>query len=70
MLAQEQNTTAINDYLIDKYDISRRLTYESEPKKYQIQQWFHFQSSGQGPYFRQAAWCFTSSLQCHLEDPL
>jgi len=46
-----------NDYLIDKYDINRTLTYESEPKKYQIQQWLHFQSSGQGPYFRQAVWC-------------
>jgi glutathione S-transferase len=36
MLAQEQNTTAINDYLIDKCDINRTLIYESEPKKYQI----------------------------------
>jgi glutathione S-transferase len=55
MPAQGQNMTAINDYLIDKYDINQRLTYKSEPKKYQIQQWLHFQSFGQGPYFKQAA---------------
>jgi glutathione S-transferase len=43
--------TAINGYLVDKYDAERALTYESEPEKDHLKQWLHFQSSGRGPYF-------------------
>ena len=42
--------------MIDKYDQQQKLGYRSEPEKYHLQQWQHFQSSGQGPYFGQAAW--------------
>lgn len=47
---------AIVHYLIDKYDKEEKLSYQSEPEKYLLQQWEHFQSSGQGPYFGQASW--------------
>ncbi|KAI9811839.1 MAG: glutathione S- transferase, nitrogen catabolite repression regulator [Pycnora praestabilis] len=47
---------AIVEYLIDRYDTKAALTYTSSPEKYLLQQWLHFQMSGQGPYFGQAAW--------------
>ncbi|KAL9133019.1 MAG: hypothetical protein Q9175_005801 [Cornicularia normoerica] len=47
---------AIIEYLIDRYDTSHSLTYTSFPEKYYCKQYLHFQSSGQGPYFGQAAW--------------
>lgn len=47
---------AIVAYLIDKYDPENKISYKSSPEKYLLQQWEHFQSTGQGPYFGQAAW--------------
>jgi glutathione S-transferase len=47
---------AIIDYLIETYDKTNSLTYTNSPEKYQVKQWLHFQMSGQGPYFGQAAW--------------
>lgn len=47
---------AIIEYLIDTYDKSKTLTYTSSPEKYQLQQWLHYQMSGQGPYYGQGAW--------------
>jgi glutathione S-transferase len=47
---------AIIEYLIDTYDKSNSLTYTKAPEKYFVKQWLHFQMSGQGPYFGQAAW--------------
>lgn len=47
---------AIIEYLIDTYDKSHELTYTTFPEKYQLKQWLYFQTSGQGPYFGQAAW--------------
>ncbi|KAA8571874.1 hypothetical protein EYC84_001828 [Monilinia fructicola] len=47
---------AIIEYLIDTYDLSAALTYTSSPERYQVKQWLHFQMSGQGPYYGQAAW--------------
>ncbi|KAG4026442.1 hypothetical protein MFRU_040g00030 [Monilinia fructicola] len=49
-------TGAIIEYLIDQYDIEKRLTYASGLKKYELKQWLFFQVSGQGPYWGQAAW--------------
>ncbi|MCJ1461490.1 glutathione S- transferase, nitrogen catabolite repression regulator [Pseudocyphellaria aurata] len=51
---------AIIEYLIDQYDPSAKLSFTSFPEKYHAKQWLHFQMSGQGPYFGQAAW-FTRS---------
>jgi len=48
-------TGAIVAYLIETYDKELRLTYDSVPEKYHLQQWSFFQASGQGPYFGQAA---------------
>ena len=41
---------AIIEYLIEKYDTSKSLTYDTEPEKYHLKQWLYFQTSGQGPY--------------------
>ncbi|MCJ1441029.1 MAG: glutathione S- transferase, nitrogen catabolite repression regulator [Stictis urceolatum] len=48
---------AIIQYLVDKYDTSNRLSFANgTPDKYYADQWLHFQTSGQGPYFGQGAW--------------
>jgi glutathione S-transferase len=47
---------AIVEYLIDTYDASHKLSYETFPEKYHTQQWLHFQMSGQGPYYGQLFW--------------
>ncbi|PYH94908.1 glutathione S-transferase [Aspergillus ellipticus CBS 707.79] len=49
-------SSAITQYLIDTYDIQKRLTYEDLPRKHLLNQYLHFQSSGQGPYFEQCGW--------------
>ncbi|KAL2060942.1 hypothetical protein VTL71DRAFT_8994 [Oculimacula yallundae] len=47
---------AIIEYLQETYDKSNTLNFTSSPEKYLVKQWLHFQMSGQGPYFGQAAW--------------
>jgi len=47
---------AIIEYLVDTYDKEHKLTYTTFPEKYLVKQYLHFQMSGQGPYFGQAAW--------------
>jgi len=47
---------AIIQYLVDLYDKEDKLTFRQSPEKYLLNQWLHFQMSGQGPYFGQAAW--------------
>ncbi|KAH9824631.1 Glutathione S-transferase [Teratosphaeria destructans] len=47
---------AIIDYLLDTYDTTKSLSYSTSPEKYLSRSWFHFQTSGQGPYFGQRAW--------------
>ncbi|PMD33584.1 glutathione S-transferase [Hyaloscypha variabilis F] len=56
-------STAIIQYLIEKYDTDNRLTYTLGPEKYLLSQWLMFQASGQGVYFGQGVW-FTHA---HLE---
>ncbi|KAL9073863.1 MAG: hypothetical protein Q9161_002695 [Pseudevernia consocians] len=49
---------AILEYLVERYDDpARRLSFEpGTPESYHAKQWLHFQASGQGPYYGQAAW--------------
>ncbi|KAL4903987.1 hypothetical protein BDW74DRAFT_31384 [Aspergillus multicolor] len=47
---------AIVNYLIETYDPSHQLSYDTFPERYQLQQWLHFQVSGQGPYYGQLGW--------------
>jgi glutathione S-transferase len=47
---------AIIEYLIDQYDTGNIISHSTFPEKYHAKQWLHFQMSGQGPYFGQAAW--------------
>jgi len=47
---------AIIEYLVETYDTKHTLTFTSFPEKYYVKQYLHFQMSGQGPYFGQAAW--------------
>lgn len=47
---------AILEYLTEQYDTKHTISYTTFAEKYHTKQWLHFQMSGQGPYFGQAAW--------------
>lgn len=47
---------AILEYLVEKYDTQRKVSFEKLEEKIQAQQYLFFQMSGQGPYFGQAVW--------------
>lgn len=48
---------AIIEYLIERYDPQRRLSFApGTPDSYHAKQWFYFQATGQGPYYGQASW--------------
>ncbi|PYH83368.1 glutathione S-transferase Ure2-like protein [Aspergillus uvarum CBS 121591] len=47
---------AIVNYLIETYDSSHQLSYDTFPERHHLQQWLHFQVSGQGPYYGQLGW--------------
>ncbi|KAF2641487.1 glutathione S-transferase [Massarina eburnea CBS 473.64] len=47
---------AIINYLIATYDKTNKISYDTFPEKHHLDQWSYFQTSGQGPYFGQAAW--------------
>ncbi|KAE8383066.1 glutathione S-transferase [Aspergillus bertholletiae] len=48
---------AIIEYLVDRYDTARRISFEpGTPDFYLAKQWLHFQMSGQGPYYGQMSW--------------
>ena len=48
---------AILLYLIDKYDPEHKFSFApGTPEWYHAQQWLFFQTTGQGPYYGQAAW--------------
>ncbi|KAJ5899714.1 hypothetical protein N7495_004458 [Penicillium taxi] len=48
---------AIIEYLVERYDTSRKNSFEPCSKEAQLaRQWPFFQASGQGPYYGQACW--------------
>jgi glutathione S-transferase len=48
---------AIVEYLIERYDKDQALSFPpGTAEYYQAKQWLFFQTTGQGPYFGQAAW--------------
>jgi glutathione S-transferase len=48
---------AILEYLVDTYDTQHTISFIPGSKDYyESKQWLHYQMSGQGPYFGQAAW--------------
>ncbi|KAG8675921.1 hypothetical protein FPOAC1_001916 [Fusarium poae] len=47
---------AIMEYLVETYDVDKRLCGASPASKWEIKQYLHFQMSGQGPYYGQAMW--------------
>lgn len=47
---------AIIQYLVEQYDTSKKLTFETLPEKHLLNQWLMFQVSGQGPYYGQCGW--------------
>ncbi|KAL2833722.1 glutathione transferase [Aspergillus cavernicola] len=47
---------AIIQYLIEEYDKEHKLSYDTLREKHLLNQWLHFQMSGQGPYYGQCAW--------------
>ncbi|KAF2655419.1 putative glutathione S-transferase 1 [Lophiostoma macrostomum CBS 122681] len=50
---------AIFEYIIEKYDTEKKLSFEpGTTEYYHAKQWLFFQVSGQGPYYGQFAWFF------------
>ncbi|KAF7916755.1 uncharacterized protein EAE98_010477 [Botrytis deweyae] len=50
---------AILEYLVEKYDVEKRISFEAGTKEfYAAKQWLFFQVSGQGPYYGQASWFY------------
>ncbi|KAM7189909.1 glutathione S-transferase [Naviculisporaceae sp. PSN 640] len=47
---------AIVTYLVQQYDKNKLLTYNTLKEQHLINQWLHFQMSGQGPYWGTAGW--------------
>ncbi|KAL2691652.1 hypothetical protein Neosp_002041 [[Neocosmospora] mangrovei] len=47
---------AILEYLVEKYDKDHMFSFDTEPEKWYLKQYLHFQMSGQGPYYGQAFW--------------
>ena len=48
---------AIVEYLIDRYDTERKISFEpGTAEAYHAKQWLFFQTTGQGPYYGQYAW--------------
>ncbi|KAK3331204.1 glutathione S-transferase [Apodospora peruviana] len=47
---------AIYQYLIEVYDTAHKLSYTDLNQRHLCNQWLHFQTSGQGPYYGQAGW--------------
>ena len=47
---------AIIQYLEETYDTEKELTYESLNERHLLNQYLHFQMSGQGPYYGQSGW--------------
>ncbi|KAI1770082.1 glutathione S-transferase [Hypoxylon cercidicola] len=47
---------AIYQYVVEQYDMDKRLTYGTLNERHLCNQWLHFQMSGQGPYYGQYGW--------------
>jgi len=47
---------AIINYIIEQYDIKKTLTYTDLADRHHLNQWLHFQTSGQGPYYGTSGW--------------
>lgn len=48
---------AIVEYLIERYDTEKRLSFApGTPESYHAKQWLFFQTTGQGPMYGQAVW--------------
>ncbi|WYZ38319.1 hypothetical protein EsH8_III_000233 [Colletotrichum jinshuiense] len=47
---------AVITYLVQEYDKDHTLTYAGGNEIHHLNQWLYFQTSGQGPYYGQAAW--------------
>lgn len=46
-------SVAINEYLVQTYDLSGTLWCRQGPDHFIMKQWLYFQMSGQGPYYGQ-----------------
>lgn len=47
---------AIITYLIKQYDTKHAISYDTFPEEHLLNQFLHFQMSGQGPYYGVAGW--------------
>lgn len=61
---------AIVEYLIERYDTQHQISFpRGTPESYLAKQWLFFQTTGQAPYFGQAAW-FKKFHHEHLPSAL
>jgi len=61
---------SIFEYLVERYDTERKLSFEPGTKEaWLARTWLYFQASGQGPYYGQAAW-FTKFHQEQLPSAI
>ena len=51
-----QTETWHSGNLEEVYHKDKKLTYDSLNERQLLNQWLHFQMSGQGPYFGQCGW--------------
>jgi glutathione S-transferase len=58
---------AIIQYLEEEYDKDKKLTCDSMQERQLLNQWLHFQMSGQGPYYGQCGWCDGLPNSYHCE---
>ncbi|TPX16108.1 uncharacterized protein E0L32_004103 [Thyridium curvatum] len=49
-------SNAIIEYICEKYDKERKLSFADFDNQNFTRQWLYFQASGQGPYYGQAVW--------------
>lgn len=47
---------SIIQYLLETYDPTHKLSHTTPKEKWEESNWFHLQTSGQGPYWGQRAW--------------
>ncbi|CAD6566006.1 MAG: glutathione S- transferase, nitrogen catabolite repression regulator [Alectoria sarmentosa] len=53
---------AIMDYIIDRYDTEKRITFTTLPEQYHMKQWLQFQTTTQGPVLQGVFhWSFVES---------